>query len=284
MKNSLKIEVTCNYCGKIENVNPSRAVKYKYCSRKCSGIGSLKEHNVNCAECGKSFRQRPDRLKRKRIFGFFCSNNCQGQFKKNVYKGEGNPNFKSTFKDNDGYPLQYIPQIGRIKEHLYVTLKYLNIQKIPKNYHIHHRDCNVFNNSPENLAVLTSSDHKFIHKNFGNACLWALQNNKIDVDTLCEWSREPIKSKTILETSLINQIAVFKQDELLETPEMDNQQPSLGSNTFEGSTTNRQVLPSNVEDSNSDTSVLPKVIEKDNKGNTLMPISFKILNFSDDIV
>jgi hypothetical protein len=52
-----------------------------------------------------------------------------------------------------------------------------------------------------------------------------------------------------------------KQGELLETPTTvivneDNQQPSLSSNTFEGSTTNSQIQTSNVEDSNADTSAL----------------------------
>lgn len=47
-----------------------------------------------------------------------------------------------------------------------------------------------------------------------------------------------------------------KQGELLETPEEDNQQPSLIRNDFEGSTTNLRVLTSNVEDSNEDTSAL----------------------------
>lgn len=54
-------------------------------------------------------------------------------------------------------------------------------------------------------------------------------------------------------------LAPVKQDELLENlvVKQDNQQPSLDSNILEGSTTNRRVLPNNVEDSNSDTSVLP---------------------------
>lgn len=55
--------------------------------------------------------------------------------------------------------------------------------------------------------------------------------------------------------------APLKQDELLENPTLErqkegNQQPSLSSNTLEGSTTNSQILPSHVEDSNADTSVL----------------------------
>ena len=51
--------------------------------------------------------------------------------------------------------------------------------------------------------------------------------------------------------------AHVKQDELLGSPREGNQQPSLDSNIFEGSTTNSRVLASNVEDSNADTSVLP---------------------------
>lgn len=84
----------------------------------------------------------------------------------------------------------------------------------------------------------------------------------------------------------------FKQGELLETPKMDNQQPSLDSNILEGSTTNSRVLTSNVEDSNADTSALPIikseeiVIERDKNGNPVMSAYYTIidLNNSDDIV
>ena len=48
-------------------------------------------------------------------------------------------------------------------------------------------------------------------------------------------------------------IGVLKQGELLERPEEVNQQPSLGSDTLEGSETNSRVL----RDSNADTSALP---------------------------
>lgn len=55
--------------------------------------------------------------------------------------------------------------------------------------------------------------------------------------------------------------AQVKQGELLETPEKDNQQPSLSSNTLEGSTTNNRVPPDNAEDSNVDTSALQSFIK-----------------------
>jgi hypothetical protein len=59
--------------------------------------------------------------------------------------------------------------------------------------------------------------------------------------------------------SLCLEINIEKQGELLENPTSleGNQQPSLSSNTFEGSTTNSRVQTSNIEDSNGDTSALP---------------------------
>lgn len=51
---------------------------------------------------------------------------------------------------------------------------------------------------------------------------------------------------------------LYKQGELLEHPEVDNQQPSLNSNVFEGSTTNSRILN---KDSNADTSALPDYIK-----------------------
>lgn len=54
-----------------------------------------------------------------------------------------------------------------------------------------------------------------------------------------------------------------KQGELLGHPHVeDNQQPSLDSNIFEGSTTNNRVLTDNAEDSNVDTSTLQSFINK----------------------
>lgn len=57
---------------------------------------------------------------------------------------------------------------------------------------------------------------------------------------------------------------VFKQGELLETHnDNDNQQPSISSNAFKGSTTNSRVQTDNAEDSNADTSALPSINTSD---------------------
>lgn len=62
--------------------------------------------------------------------------------------------------------------------------------------------------------------------------------------------------KEIIDLNITHQVVV-KQGELLESPEEDNQQPSIYRNIYEGSTTNELVLTDNAEDGNFDTSALP---------------------------
>ena len=61
--------------------------------------------------------------------------------------------------------------------------------------------------------------------------------------------------KDIIDLDITHQ-AVLKQGELLETPEVDNQQPSIFRNIYEGSTTNSRVLTCKDEDGNADKSAL----------------------------
>lgn len=99
------------------------------------------------------------------------------------------------------------------------------------------------------------------------------------------------KNKLYLNKYLISN-ARLKQGELLENPTLerqkeDNQQPSLSSNTFEGSTTNSQVQTDYAEDGNANKSALPFIIERDKYGEPLMSLSYKMIDFSnkgDDIV
>ena len=61
--------------------------------------------------------------------------------------------------------------------------------------------------------------------------------------------------KEIIDLDVTRQV-VLKQGELLETPEVDNQQPSIFRNIYEGSTTNSRVLTCKDEDGNADKSAL----------------------------
>lgn len=101
----------------------------------------------------------------------------------------------------------------------------------------HHIDKNGLNNNINNLIPLTRSEHTSIHNN--EKTIIRDINGKI---------------KTV----------VFKQGELLETHnDNDNQQPSISSNAFKGSTTNSRIQTDNAEDSNADTSALPSINTSD---------------------
>jgi hypothetical protein len=87
-------------------------------------------------------------------------------------------------------------------------------------------------------------------------------HGKIDLNTLVSWSNDKEKAKRLLPLNILQQTGIFKQGELLENPTLerqkeDNQQPSLSSNTLEGSTTNSRIQTDNAEDGNADTSALP---------------------------
>lgn len=91
-------------------------------------------------------------------------------------------------------------------------------------YDIHHINEIKTDNRIENLQILTREEHTALHNSIR--------------------SKRASKYKEI--------IGIIKQGELLENPEVDNQQPSLNSDILEGSTTNDRVL----RDSNVDTSAL----------------------------
>lgn len=106
---------------------------------------------------------------------------------------------------------------------------------LKKKYQIHHKDENHDNNDVSNLAVLTRSKHTTIHN---------LEKEII---------RDPNNGRIT---------GIVKHCELLESPEVDNQQPSLDSNILEGSETNLQILSNNTEDEK-DTSAVPCITGDD---------------------
>lgn len=93
---------------------------------------------------------------------------------------------------------------------------------------VHHIDLDHTNNDLNNLTILSKKQHTAVHSQI-------------------RLLSEELTSKII---------GVLKQGELLETPEVDNQQPSLNSNVLEGSETNARVQTDRAEDSNSNTSAL----------------------------
>ena len=222
------MELNCIICNKTFIRFGKQALTAKTCSKECLGKLKKAEPNTKCTQCNKDFHLKESSKKRyKRNHGYFCSTECVANFRKEKYLGEENPNFrKQVNRSSDGYKLDYIPTFGRIKLHHKVTFETLGIDKIPNGYCVHHRDCNVDNNTPENLVLISSSDHRWLHKQFGNATLWAYINNKITLEELLKWTNNIEDAKRLLPLNLLEQrkSGVFKLGELLENPEEDNQQ------------------------------------------------------------
>lgn len=195
------IQRDCAHCGKTFSFHKSREKTAKACSRECWRILSIKPTNTKCANCDKPIRRKARSL-RDHVH-HFCGHECSGEFKKTYYAGKNNPNYKARNYDSDGYRV-YVPPaslnlgLGRIKQHTAMALISMGVTKIPKGYHVHHRDCNVLNNDVENLALLTISDHVWLHKQFGNATLWAFMNGKISLDEIVSWSDNPKRASRLL--------------------------------------------------------------------------------------
>lgn len=214
MKKKNKIAVTCKECGKEEFVFPCRAKKYKCCSIECLGkyhskLYTKKREKI-CINCKKTFMVKPSHYERRKC----CSYKCHCETLPEKLKKEGNPNFKNRIYDHQGYLLDENNHCK--KAHREICRNILGIDKLPKEFDVHHRDCNKTNNTPDNLVLLSKSSHRWLHKQFGNATLRAFVDEKISLKTLIEWSDNKEKAAKLLNLTCIEQSVVIKQGELLE--------------------------------------------------------------------
>lgn len=235
----------CEICEKENYVVDTKKFPARFCSYKCYEEWQKfnKPPNCQCTICGIKMYLKSSRLKRVKN-DITCSIECASKLKSNYMSGEGNHQFglkgefNSSYKGseilNHDYIYEYCPNNpkcninGRIRQHRLIVEKNYhlfnneyfelidNFYVLKDNYDVHHINEIKSDNRLENLQILTRSEHTTLHNISG----------------------------------------VLKQGELLESLEVDNQQPSLDGNIFEGSTTNDRVLSDNSEDSNVDTSAL----------------------------
>lgn len=269
----MKIKLNCNHCSSEYEIPHWRKEVSKFCCRKCSDESKKAQPDIDCTYCGIKFHIKKYQLEKySRTRGYYCGRNCQHKDLKSKMSGKNNHQFglkgqlNSSFKgveitknNNNLIDIRvYVPnhpfcdKNGRVLKHRLLVeenyklfnIKYFisinDIFYLNKNVDIHHKDENHNNNDIKNLEPLTRSEHTSLHN----------------------------KQKKIIRDKSGKITGVFKQGELLENLEVDNQQPSLDSNIFEGSTTNIRIQTDNAEDSNDNTSALPEINS----------------NFSDDIV
>ena len=210
----MPVNINCKHCSKEFSVRPCKAETAKYCSKECKWAFNnwSSEPNTVCTQCDKEFHLKPSAKKRyKRTHGYFCSNICVSNFRSSgVYSGAKNPNYKKGL-DHDGYKRLEAEHCNRLgfgigmKLHQAVCCEVLGIKKITKGFHVHHRDCDILNNVPENLVILSISDHKWLHKQFGNATLWAHYHKKVSTNTLVSWSDDKERALRLLDINVTMQ-------------------------------------------------------------------------------
>lgn len=259
---TILVLVECTTCHKQEYVPEYRAKRYKCCSVKCLGEFHSHEYSQKVAQtcpiCGEQYQCQKSKISHHRTCG---KAECRSVWLSQTRKGKNNSNYKKVedllrgcsshgaIHDKSKTIYQHVA-----KE----ALGLASISDLPKGYVIHHKDGNHGNNAPENLVMLPKSTHRLIHTWFGNILINALHTGRINREEffkVCD-EKARIFYKEIIDLNITHQV-VLKQGELLESPEVDNQQPSIYRNIIEGSTTNSRVLTGDAEDSNTDTSALP---------------------------
>jgi ribosomal protein S27E len=167
-----KQNVKCQTCGKM--FYPSSGGKGIYCSRACHNVGQTKRIDKACEICGKLFEAKPsdliDRVVKTKDRQYvarakkFCSKECQGRAlwqrpQKRTHNG------KPVLLTPDGYVKVWepdrLPRRRWVLEHRSVLEKKLG-RKLESDEHVHHINGNKSDNSPENLMILSNSDHGVI--------------------------------------------------------------------------------------------------------------------------
>jgi hypothetical protein len=204
------ILLTCQNCNDQFRVDKNRQFKAKFCCRECSDKSPRERNYTRCRECGTLFPMKKSQEDRSKVWGVFCSKDCNTKFRSRMSLGENNPNYKGRNYDYDGYRLSP-PSVslklgfGRVKQHIATALTEFGVKKFPKGIQVHHKDCNILNNEPWNLSCMTDSDHRWIHKQYGTATLAAVMRGDLDISVAASWSEDPLKAESLLLDNVVTQ-------------------------------------------------------------------------------
>ncbi len=182
------VEYECEWCKEHFMGPPSRGKAENICcSRECqSALKKSQGANCVCPICGKKFHIKPSQMTKSNC----CSRECRAKLASELMKGERNHQYGLKGKDNPswkadekignyGYKLVRVldhpfrNSSDFVFEHRLVAEKFLlneynSVEINGKRYlkpelEVHHIDGNKLNNNPNNLIILTKSEHIKLH-------------------------------------------------------------------------------------------------------------------------
>lgn len=160
-----RLSFKCENCGKIGERVPS--AKRRYCSQPCAYAHRVKLASASkvCEACGESFTVRRSQKTRK-CCGFLCAQKLNAR--KAGRKRSAWSSRRGKQPGGEYSPNTYIKLNGR-HYHRIVAEKKLGRPLRPGEI-VHHIDGNRRNNDPDNLAIITQSQHARIHGTKNRKC------------------------------------------------------------------------------------------------------------------
>lgn len=147
----------CQTCGRV--FYPNSGNKGFYCSVDCHNVAQTKRQEKTCEYCGETFEVPPSRMGRR-----FCSKRCEGRsrLKRPLDRKH---NGRAAILTNTGYVKVWEPDrpVRRrwVLEHRLVMEKQLG-RELQSDEHVHHINGDKTDNRPENLIILSNSEHGVI--------------------------------------------------------------------------------------------------------------------------
>ena len=181
----MKLKIRCDYCGKEFFKIPSRVGEKNYCCRQClgaaNGVRMRKCIIRTCDYCGKEFVSNNKHSNRNKHY--FCSRECGWKYKDKrvpvicewcgkefVKKSSDISRSEHNFCSEEcclEYRNMAAPQTANQRVAGEVLYRYIAGKKIGRELtaedEVHHIDGNHMNNKPENLVVVSKSEHAKIH-------------------------------------------------------------------------------------------------------------------------